>query len=178
MPSVTVQWWMNIAQLLLSLRMCSCVLFLDPQKKTWFLLSLFPYMSYNSVIFISISREYHRIHVPTRIKTIYHTKIIKVPEHHHYIHEKEKIVPVVSHHHHSSHHKSSYDDVDFGESKLEYHQASDNYQPLDEDDFDFQSYKIASDYLPEVKKAPKVQHKRKKPRPLRVKHKFIKLPPI
>ncbi|XP_074038517.1 uncharacterized protein [Leptinotarsa decemlineata] len=34
---------------------------------------------------------HHRIHVPHKIKTIYRTKIIKVPEHHHYFHEKEKI---------------------------------------------------------------------------------------
>ncbi|XP_044758673.1 uncharacterized protein LOC123316585 [Coccinella septempunctata] len=133
------------------------------------------------IVFICVEaqREYHRIHVPTRIKTIYHTKIIKVPEHHHYIHEKEKLVPVVSHHHHSSHHKSSsYTDVDVEESKLEYHQAADNYQPLDEDDFELDSYRIASDYLPSYKKTPKIHHKRKKPRPLRVKHKIIKLPPI
>ncbi|XP_050298331.1 uncharacterized protein LOC126737459 [Anthonomus grandis grandis] len=35
---------------------------------------------------------HHRIHVPQKIKTIYHTKIIKVPEHHHHFHEKEKII--------------------------------------------------------------------------------------
>ncbi|CAG9824813.1 unnamed protein product [Phaedon cochleariae] len=37
---------------------------------------------------------HHRIHVPQKIKTIYHTKIVKVPEHHHYFHEKEKIIQV------------------------------------------------------------------------------------
>ncbi|CAH1990933.1 unnamed protein product [Acanthoscelides obtectus] len=36
----------------------------------------------------------HRIHVPQKIHKIYHTKIIKVPEHHHYFHEKEKIIQV------------------------------------------------------------------------------------
>ncbi|XP_045461793.1 uncharacterized protein LOC123671936 [Harmonia axyridis] len=128
-------------------------------------------------IWVEAHREYHRIHVPTRIKTIYHTKIVKVPEHHHYIHEKEKIVPVVSHHHHSTHHKSSsYGEIE--DSALEYHQA-DSYHPLDEDDFDFDSYKIANDYLSSPsQKITKVHHKRKKARPLRVKHKIIKLPPI
>ncbi|XP_063915365.1 uncharacterized protein LOC135131515 [Zophobas morio] len=44
---------------------------------------------------------HHRIHIPTKIKTIFHTKIIKIPEHHHYIHEKEKphLVKVPEHHH-------------------------------------------------------------------------------
>nr|CAI5825899.1 unnamed protein product [Callosobruchus analis] len=36
----------------------------------------------------------HRIHVPQKIHKIYHTKIIKVPEHHHYFHEKEKIIQI------------------------------------------------------------------------------------
>ncbi|XP_025829632.1 uncharacterized protein LOC108732738 [Agrilus planipennis] len=31
-----------------------------------------------------------RLHVPKHIKTIYKTKIIKVPEHHHYIHHEKK----------------------------------------------------------------------------------------
>ena len=30
--------------------------------------------------------------MPQQIKTVYHTKIIKVPEHHHHFHEKEKII--------------------------------------------------------------------------------------
>ncbi|KAK4873073.1 hypothetical protein RN001_015102 [Aquatica leii] len=34
-----------------------------------------------------------RIHVPTKIKTVYQTKFVKVPEHHHYFHEKVKEVP-------------------------------------------------------------------------------------
>lgn len=42
---------------------------------------------------------YYRIHVPQKIKTIYHTKIIKVPEHHHYIHEKTKLIKVEPPHH-------------------------------------------------------------------------------
>ncbi|KAL1517956.1 hypothetical protein ABEB36_001652 [Hypothenemus hampei] len=40
----------------------------------------------------SYHHVHHRIHVPQKIKTIYHTKIIKVPEHHHHFHEKEKII--------------------------------------------------------------------------------------
>lgn len=33
---------------------------------------------------------HHKIHVPTKVKTVYRTKIVKVPEHHHYFHEEEK----------------------------------------------------------------------------------------
>ncbi|XP_030762631.1 uncharacterized protein LOC115887353 [Sitophilus oryzae] len=51
----------------------------------------------------SVHHVHHRIHVPQKIKTVYHTKIIKVPEHHHHFHEKEKIViekeaPKTEHH--------------------------------------------------------------------------------
>ncbi|XP_066147835.1 uncharacterized protein [Euwallacea fornicatus] len=51
----------------------------------------------------SYHHVHHRIHVPQKIKTIYHTKIIKVPEHHHHFHEKEKIIiekepPKIEHH--------------------------------------------------------------------------------
>ncbi|XP_056630782.1 uncharacterized protein LOC130441224 [Diorhabda sublineata] len=40
---------------------------------------------------------HHRIHVPQKIRTIYRTKIIKVPEHHYHYHEKEKLVPIEVH---------------------------------------------------------------------------------
>ncbi|KAJ8971915.1 hypothetical protein NQ314_000487 [Rhamnusium bicolor] len=41
---------------------------------------------------------HHRIYVPQQIKTIHHTKIVKVPEHHHYFHEKEKIIHIETPH--------------------------------------------------------------------------------
>ncbi|KAL3275935.1 hypothetical protein HHI36_020669 [Cryptolaemus montrouzieri] len=121
-------------------------------------------------------RVYHRIHVPTKIKTIYHTKIVKVPEHHHYIHEKEKYVPLETHlHHHQSHHKS-YSSLKEDDTELEYEQAVNSYEPQD-DHYDFESSKFGSDYLESAsKKIPKV-HKKSKARPRRVKHKIIKLPP-
>lgn len=43
------------------------------------------------------SSVHHRIHVPAKVKTVYITKFIKIPEHHHYFHEKEKQI-VVDHH--------------------------------------------------------------------------------
>lgn len=64
---------------------------------------------------------HHRIIVPQRIKTIYHTKIVKVPEHHHYFHEKEKIIQLETSHHKDDH-KTELKDV--------------RYPPLDNDDFD------------------------------------------
>ncbi|XP_076264194.1 uncharacterized protein LOC143198716 [Rhynchophorus ferrugineus] len=61
---------------------------------------------------------HHRIHVPQKIKTVYHTKIIKVPEHHHHFHEKEKIIiekqePKEEHHHHHSLSLKDEEDYDF-----------------------------------------------------------------
>ncbi|XP_060520295.1 uncharacterized protein LOC132698317 [Cylas formicarius] len=67
---------------------------------------------------------HHRIHVPVKVKTVYHTKIIKVPEHHHHFHEKEKTyviekpkpvpvaVPVPVHHHHKLLEEEKFSDLD------------------------------------------------------------------
>ncbi|KAK9880886.1 hypothetical protein WA026_013214 [Henosepilachna vigintioctopunctata] len=127
------------------------------------------------IVAVESHRVYHRIHVPTKIKTIYHTKIIKVPEHHHYIHEKEKIVPVETHHHHSPLHDiDTYsklkDDID----DFEYEQAIDSYKH--HENFEFESTKYGSDFIGSgSRKIPKV-HKKSRARPRRVKHKIIKLP--
>ncbi|KAJ8922424.1 hypothetical protein NQ315_004370, partial [Exocentrus adspersus] len=80
----------------------------------------------------------HRIYVPTKIKTIHHTKIIKVPEHHHYFHEKEKII-LEAPHHHKDEHKLGFKDLEVklpsfehGDEGLDnfsgsYHSGSDLY---------------------------------------------------
>uniref|UniRef100_A0A6P7GG71 Histidine-rich glycoprotein-like n=1 Tax=Diabrotica virgifera virgifera TaxID=50390 RepID=A0A6P7GG71_DIAVI len=60
-------------------------------------LMLFMLVQVNSAPGHTHHHVHHRIHVPHKVKTVYHTKIIKVPEHHHYYHEKEKIVPVEVH---------------------------------------------------------------------------------
>ncbi|CAH0545679.1 unnamed protein product [Brassicogethes aeneus] len=67
-----------------------------------------------------------RIHVPQKIKTIYHTKIIKVPEHHHYFHEKEKIVPE---HHHYIHEKEKLVKFDDHQNDgIDYYNNKNDYQ--------------------------------------------------
>lgn len=49
-----------------------------------------------------------RIHIPQKLKTVYHTKYIKIPEHHHYFHEKVKEVPHIVYPPHSDNHHKDY----------------------------------------------------------------------
>ncbi|KAK5640245.1 hypothetical protein RI129_011056 [Pyrocoelia pectoralis] len=62
-----------------------------------------PTLRHSLLIGFSEFKRKIRIHVPTKIKTIY--KIIKVPQHHHYFHEKvkevPKFVPIAKDHHDS-----------------------------------------------------------------------------
>ncbi|KAJ3635731.1 hypothetical protein MTP99_008618 [Tenebrio molitor] len=103
----------------------------------------------------------HRIHVPTKVKTIYHTKIIKIPEHHHYIHEKEKphLVKVPEHHHYF-HEKEKEKLVDLHD----YHQKDDDldFQPDYESDHHKSHYDFEDRHNIFKKHAPLRVYKKKK----------------
>ncbi|XP_044270127.1 histidine-rich glycoprotein-like [Tribolium madens] len=105
---------------------------------------------------------HHRIHVPTKIKTVYHTKIIKIPEHHHYFHEKEKphLVKVPEHHHYF-HEKEK-------EKPLDLH----SYHPKEEDldlqndwESDHKNYDFEEGHNIFKKHAPAHHYKKRRPKP-------------
>lgn len=71
---------------------------------------------------IFVFSVHHRIHVPTKVKTVYITKFIKIPEHHHYFHEKEKQIVVDHHDLHKDHdHELLFRGSDLGQHKNLFH---------------------------------------------------------
>lgn len=110
--------------------------------------------------------------MPTKIKTIYHTKIIKVPEHHHYIHEKEKpkLIKIPEHHHyfhekekeklvdiHSLQHQDD-TSLDLQTALINHHQGFSN----EHKDFEFED----GEHNIFKKHAPAHRYKKKSPRHL------------
>ncbi|RZC40448.1 hypothetical protein BDFB_006376 [Asbolus verrucosus] len=105
---------------------------------------------------------HHRIHIPTKVKTIYHTKIIKVPEHHHYIHEKEKPKLIkVPEHHHYFHEKEKEKLVDLHDF---HHQEEDDhgFQHDYENEHHRSSFEYDNGHSVFKKHAPSYLYKKKK----------------
>lgn len=107
----------------------------------------------------------HRIHVPQKIKTIYHTKILKVPVHHHYFHEKEKLVPE---HHHYIHEKEKvvkWQPHDNKEEELGFYKGEESYEKDEIEDYP--RYPPHKDDYTSASESKKVLHRRP---PQRFKH--------